>query len=91
MLLLGIHDFEAATQVFPLMLVMFHKPGCRGCAALEPEYVFASDVLYKYRIPLAKVGGWLVGRLVGWSFDWLVLRLVWLMVGLGWAGGWLVD
>ncbi|CAN0591326.1 unnamed protein product, partial [Laminaria digitata] len=55
MLVLGLHDFDKATEVFVLMLVMFYRPGCKGCAEVEPEYSRASDELYKYGIPLAKV------------------------------------
>lgn len=54
-LVLGAHNFEAATERFILMLVLLHTPGCDGCAALLEEYVQASDKLYEHLIPAAKV------------------------------------
>lgn len=55
MLALGAHNFAQATDRFVLMLVVFHVPGCDSCAALKQEYLEASDVLYEYLIPVAKV------------------------------------
>ncbi|CAN0457575.1 unnamed protein product, partial [Hapterophycus canaliculatus] len=54
-LVLGAHNFEAATDRFILMLVLLHTPGCDGCDGLWEEYVEASDELYEYVIPAAKV------------------------------------
>lgn len=56
MLVLGAHNFEAATERFILMLVLLYTPGCDGCAALTEEYVQVSDQLYEHLIPVAKVG-----------------------------------
>lgn len=56
MLVLGAHNFEAATERFILMLILLHTPGCDGCTALMEEYVQASDELYEHLIPVAKVG-----------------------------------
>lgn len=54
-LVLGEHNFATATDRFILMLAVFHIPGCDSCAALRQEYLEASNVLYEYLIPVAKV------------------------------------
>lgn len=55
MLVLGAHNFAMATDRFVLMLVVFYIPGCDSCAALRQEFLEASDVLFEYLIPVAKV------------------------------------
>lgn len=55
LLVLGLHNLDAAAKRFVLMMVMFYTPGCEGFAELELEYLKASDELYEFYIPLAKV------------------------------------
>lgn len=55
MLVLGEHNFAMAADRFVLLLVVFHVPGCDSCSSLRQEYLEASDVLYEYFIPVAKV------------------------------------
>ncbi|CAM9916407.1 unnamed protein product [Pylaiella littoralis] len=54
-LVLGEHNFAMAADRFVLLLVVFHVPGCDSCSSLRQEYLEASDVLYEYFIPVAKV------------------------------------
>ncbi|CAB1113340.1 unnamed protein product [Ectocarpus sp. CCAP 1310/34] len=65
-LVLGVHDFERATDRFIMMLVLLYTPGCKGCDAVMEEYLEASDELYEYLVPAAKVlyvqgSAWRVG------------------------------
>lgn len=54
-LLLAAHNFDAAVDHFVIMMVMFHNPVKGYSADLEKEYLAASDALYDFYIPLAKV------------------------------------
>lgn len=54
-LVLGAHDIDIAADQFSLVMVMFYETGVEGYAALESEYIEASDELYHFQIPLAKV------------------------------------
>eukprot|EP00903_Cladosiphon_okamuranus_P012417 g11636.t1 len=62
-LVLGDHNFDPAIERFILMLVLLYTPGCDGCADLIEEYVQASDDLYEYLIPAAKVDCFLQAEL----------------------------
>lgn len=54
-LLLAAHNFDAAVDRFVIMMVMFHNPVKGYSAELEKEYLEASEALYEFYIPLAKV------------------------------------
>ncbi|CAN0209773.1 unnamed protein product, partial [Ectocarpus fasciculatus] len=62
-LILGAHDFERATDRFMMMLVLLYTPGCAGCDAVMEEYFEASDELYEYLVPVAKVDCFLQAEL----------------------------
>ena len=54
-LLLAEHNFDAAAERFVLVMVMFHNPAKSNSADVYDEYLAASEALYEFYIPLAKV------------------------------------